>query len=128
MSIKEIDVVFFGTNGMTEDELKMRAEFELKKIFKVENKWNKMPDGITLMDESPEEITSRITGKSCVLNPDAISVYDFIMGWNLQTNYFIKKDSHKTYVECVKWFFKLYPKEAKIILGSIKNFKCQGVN
>lgn len=68
-----------------------------------------LPFSCVIFDDEPQEVENRFGYGSCVLEPDAIAVYDMIMGAELMGNYELM-DLGKD------WFLKYFPKEYMILL------------
>ena len=69
----------------------------------------KLPFKCTIFDEAPQEVKNPFSGDSCMLDPDAIAVYDMITGGNLTGNYEIVRQG-------CDWFREHFPKEYMILL------------
>lgn len=69
----------------------------------------KLPFDCTILDTEPVEVRNRFGGESCMLTPEAVAVYDTIMGAELISD-------HKTMRKGLEWFRKYYPKEYMILL------------
>lgn len=69
----------------------------------------KLPFDCTIMDDEPVEVRNPFSGDSCTLTPEAVAVYDVVMGANLIGDY-------KTVQKGVAWFRKHYPREYMILL------------
>lgn len=69
----------------------------------------KLPFDCTIMDDEPVEVSNPFSGDSCMLTPEAVAVYDVVMGANLIGDY-------KTVQKGVSWFRKHYPREYMILL------------
>lgn len=69
----------------------------------------KLPFDCTIMDDEPVEVRNPFSGDSCTLTPEAVAVYDVVMGANLIGDY-------KTVQKGVSWFRKNYPREYMILL------------
>ena len=59
--------------------------------------------------EEKEMISNPFSGQSCLLEPDAVAVYDTVMGANQFGDY-------KTVRKGLDWFMKYFPKEYMILL------------
>lgn len=69
----------------------------------------KLPFDCTIMDSEPVEVRNPFSGESCMLTPEAVAVYDCVMGANLIEDY-------KTVRKGVAWFRKHYAREYMILL------------
>jgi hypothetical protein len=69
----------------------------------------KLPFDCAILDTEPVEVRNRFGGESCMLTPEAVAVYDTIMGSELIGDY-------KTVRKGLDWFRKHYPKEYMILL------------
>jgi hypothetical protein len=69
----------------------------------------KLPFDCTIMDDEPVEVRNPFSGESCTLTPEAVAVYDVVMGANLIGDY-------KTVQKGVSWFRQHYPREYMILL------------
>lgn len=75
----------------------------------VKKSGRKLPFACTIFDETPEKVTNPFSGEHCMLEPDAIAVYDMISGGNLTGEYEIVRQG-------CNWFRKYFPKEYMILL------------
>lgn len=69
----------------------------------------KLPFDCTIMDDEPVEVRNPFSGDSCTLTPEAVAVYDVVMGANMIGDY-------KTVQKGVSWFRQHYPREYMILL------------
>ena len=69
----------------------------------------KLPFECMILDAEPVRITNPFSGESCMLEPDAVAVYDCIMGANMTGNYKIVEKG------CA-WFIKHFPAEYMTLL------------
>ena len=69
----------------------------------------KLPFECMILDSEPVEIRNPFSGQSCILEPDAVAVYDCIMSGNLTGNY-------KRVEKGCNWFRKYFPAEYMILL------------
>jgi hypothetical protein len=69
----------------------------------------KLPFDCTIMDSEPVEVRNPFSGDSCMLTPEAVAVYDVVMGANLIGDY-------KTVRKGLDWFRKHYASEYMILL------------
>ena len=75
---------------------------------KINKKMNVFKVQLKIGTES-EVVTNQFTGKSVTLEPDAVAVYDLIMGSQLINNYKLTRIG-------LDWFIKHYPKEYMVLL------------
>jgi hypothetical protein len=68
-----------------------------------------LPFDCTIMDSEPVEVRNPFSGDSCMLTPEAVAVYDVVMGANLIGDY-------KTVRKGIDWFRKHYAREYMILL------------
>lgn len=68
-----------------------------------------LPFECVILDKGPKRITNPFSGASCMLEPEAIAVYDTIKGAELTGNYDIMQQG-------LTWFRTHYPKEYMILL------------
>ena len=83
---------------------------EVKKL--IQDEWKQkreLPFECKILDEEPVEVHNHLSGRSCMLEPDAIAVYDSIKGAELLKEYEIVRQG-------VTWFRKHFPKEYMILL------------
>ena len=73
------------------------------------NKKMKVFKGQLKIGTESEVVTNQFTGKSVTLEPDAVAVYDLIMGSQLINNYKLTRIG-------LDWFIKHYPKEYMVLL------------
>ena len=69
----------------------------------------KLPFDCIIYDAEPVRITNPFSGESCMLEPDAVAVYDVIMGGNMMGNYDLVAKG------CA-WFRKHFPAEYMTLL------------
>jgi hypothetical protein len=69
----------------------------------------KLPFDCVILDTEPVEVRNRFSGDSCMLTPEAVAVYDTIMGSEFIGDY-------KKVRKGLDWFRKHYPKEYMILL------------
>lgn len=69
----------------------------------------KLPFDCTIYDTESQEVFNRFGGGSCMLTPEAVAVYDTIMGAELLSQY-------STMRQGLDWFRKYYPNEYMILL------------
>ena len=69
----------------------------------------KLPFDCVILDTEPVKVSNSFSGESCMLEPDAVAVYDCIMGGNMTGNYSIVEKG-------CDWFLKHFPQEYMILL------------
>lgn len=69
----------------------------------------KLPFDCRILDSEPVSVTNPFSGDSCMLTPEAVAVYDVIMGAQIFNDY-------KTIRKGIDWFRKHYPKEYMVLL------------
>ncbi len=69
----------------------------------------KLPFDCMVFDKEPVEVKNPFSGQSCMLQPDAVAVYDCIAGANMMGDY-------KTVRKGLDWFRKHFPQEYMILL------------
>lgn len=69
----------------------------------------KLPFDCMVFDKEPVEVKNPFSGQSCILEPDAVAVYDCISGANMMGDY-------KTVRAGLNWFRKYFPNEYMILL------------
>ena len=62
-----------------------------------------------IVGTEPEVVTNPFSGESCTLEPDAVAVYDCIMGAQYVNDY-------KTIRKGLDWFRKFFPSEYMTLL------------
>jgi hypothetical protein len=71
----------------------------------------KMPlDELQVFDTESKVITSPVNGNSVELTPEAIAVYDFILGTEMLGSMIEER------IKCIDWFRECYPKEYMLLL------------
>ena len=78
-------------------------------LIKVDIMKRKLPFECMILDSEPVEVRNPFSGQSCKLEPDAVAVYDSIMGGNMTGNYKIVQKG-------CDWFRKYFPEEYMILL------------
>ena len=68
-----------------------------------------LPFECTIYDEEAQKITNPFSGESCMVEPDAVAVYDMISGGNLTGNYELVRQG-------CDWFRRYFPKQYMILL------------
>ena len=69
----------------------------------------KMPFDCMILDEEPVEVTNPFSGESCMLTPEAVAVYDSMMGAEMIGDY-------KMLRKGLDWFRQYFPKEYMVLL------------
>lgn len=69
----------------------------------------KLPFECMILDKEPQLVANRFSGESVMLPPDAIAVYDSIMGAEMFGDY-------KTVRKGLDWFRKHFPSEYMVLL------------
>lgn len=69
----------------------------------------KLPFECLILDSEAVEVRNPFSGQSCKLEPDAVAVYDVIMGASMTGNY-------QTVQKGLNWFRKHFPQEYMILL------------
>ena len=69
----------------------------------------KLPFECMILDSEPVEVQNPFSGESCILEPDAVAVYDSIMGAQYTGNY-------KIIQKGCNWFRKHFPAEYMVLL------------
>lgn len=69
----------------------------------------KLPFDCVIMDKEPVRVTNEFSGESCMLEPDAVDVYDTLKGAERLKDF-------KTLEKGINWFIKYFPKEYMILL------------
>ena len=69
----------------------------------------KLPFNCMLLDSKPVKVTNPFSGQSCMLEPDAVAVYDVTIGANMIGDY-------ETVQKGINWFIQHFPEEYMILL------------
>ena len=69
----------------------------------------KLPFDCVVFAGQPEEVANPFTGDSCILEPDAVAVYDCIMGAQMVGDYSMLRKG-------LDWFRRHFPREYMILL------------
>ena len=69
----------------------------------------KLPFDCMILDSEPVEVTNPFSGESCMLEPDAVAVYDTLKGAEMFGRYDLVEKG------CA-WFRKYFPNEYMILL------------
>jgi len=69
----------------------------------------KLPFDCTVYDKEPVKVTNRFSGEPCMLTPEAVAVYDTIIGAEMLGRY-------DTVRQGLDWFREHFPNEYYILL------------
>lgn len=69
----------------------------------------KLPFECMILDAEPVSVANRFSGESVMLEPDAVAVYDSIMGAEMVGDY-------KRVRKGLDWFRKYFPEEYMVLL------------
>ena len=69
----------------------------------------KLPFDCMILDAEPVEVQNPFSGETCMLEPDAVAVYDVMMGAERFGDY-------KTVRKGLDWFRKYFPAEYMVLL------------
>lgn len=69
----------------------------------------KLPFDCMVIDKEPVRVANRVSGESVLLQPDAVAVYDSIMGAEMIGDY-------KRVQKGLDWFRRYFPKEYMVLL------------
>jgi hypothetical protein len=69
----------------------------------------KLPFDCMILDDCQVKVTNPFSGESCMLEPDAVAVYDCIMGGNMTGDYNLVRKG-------LDWFIKYFPEEYMVLL------------
>ena len=69
----------------------------------------KLPFDCEILDAEPVEVANPYSGEKCMLEPDAVAVYDTIKGAEITGNYDIVRKG-------LNWFMKHFPNEYMVLL------------
>ena len=69
----------------------------------------KLPFDCKVIDTEPQKVSNRFGGGSCTLTPEAVAVYDTIIGAEQLHDY-------GTVRKGLDWFMKHYPSEYMVLL------------
>ena len=72
-------------------------------------KERKLPFECVILDSKPVEVKNPYSGESCILEPDAVAVYDCIKGAEMVGNYDIVRKG-------LDWFRKNNPEAYMVLL------------
>lgn len=65
--------------------------------------------GIAVLDKEPVEIQNPFSGETCMLDPEAVAVYDYLKGCELMGDYAMLR-------KCLDWFMETHPDEYMTLL------------
>ena len=68
-----------------------------------------LPFECKIYDKEPVEVHNQLSGRSCMLEPDAVAVFDSIKGAEITHQYDMVNQG-------LAWFRKYFPKEYMILL------------
>lgn len=69
----------------------------------------KLPFPCNILDTEPQRVANRFSGESCMLPPDAVAVYDTIIGAEMMGDY-------STVRKGLSWFQRFFPSEYMTLL------------
>jgi len=69
----------------------------------------KLPFDCMVLDKEPVRVANRFSGESVLLQPDAVAVYDSIMGAEMVGDY-------KRVQKGLDWFRRYFPEEYMVLL------------
>ena len=69
----------------------------------------KLPFDCMVLDKEPVRVANRFSGESVLLQPDAVAVYDSIMGAEMIGDY-------KRVQKGLDWFRRYFPEEYMVLL------------
>lgn len=69
----------------------------------------KLPFDCMVIDKEPVRVSNRFSGESVLLQPDAVAVYDSIMGAEMIGDY-------KRVQKGLDWFRRYFPEEYMVLL------------
>jgi hypothetical protein len=69
----------------------------------------KLPFECVILDDEPVEVRNRFSGEAIMLEPDAVAVYDTIIGAEMVENY-------PTMRKGIDWFIKHFPEAYQVLL------------
>lgn len=69
----------------------------------------KLPFDCMILDKEPQVVANRLSGEKAILTPEAVAVYDCIIGAEMIGNY-------KMVQQGCSWFRQNFPKEYMILL------------
>ena len=69
-------------------------------------------DDMPIFDSESKVVTSPVNGNSVELTPQAIAVYDFILGTEMFGSQYMIEER----IKCIDWFREYYPKEYMVLL------------
>lgn len=68
-----------------------------------------LPFECAILDTEPVSVENPYSGETCMLEPDAVAVYDVIKGAEMMRN-------HQLVQKGLNWFRKYFPKEYMVLL------------
>jgi len=86
-----------------------KAEMDLESRTQSGHPDRPLPFDCSIWDTEPVEVNNKFGYGSCVLEPDAVAVYDCIQGAEMTGNYEMMEQG-------LAWFRKHFPKEYMILL------------
>lgn len=69
----------------------------------------KLPFECLILDDAPVKVTNPFSGESCMLTPEAVAVYDVIMGAQMVGNWTAVRKG-------LDWFIEHFPAEYMTLL------------
>ena len=69
----------------------------------------KLPFDCAVLDKEPVEVANRFSGEKVTLTPEAVAVYDTIMGAEMVEDYKLVRKG-------LDWFRKYFPSEYMVLL------------
>ena len=75
----------------------------------MDNETRKLPFDCKILDKEPKEVVNPYSGETCMLEPDAIAVYDTIKGAELFERYDLVRKG-------LDWFIDNEPKAYMVLL------------
>jgi len=75
----------------------------------MDNETRKLPFDCKILDKEPKEVANPYSGETCMLEPDAIAVYDTIKGAELFEQYDLVRKG-------LDWFIDNEPKAYMVLL------------
>ena len=107
----KIKIIIDLPNKKLEDEFinKMKELDDDKNYVYKEYNGRKMPFEASIWDVEPQEVENPFTGDKCMLEPDAVAVYDCVKGAEML-------GQHDMVRKGITWFREHFPKEYRILL------------
>jgi|TARA_A200000159_G_C7022873_1_gene214644 hypothetical protein len=75
-----------------------------------------LPFKVNVLDKEPKEITNPFSGEKYTLEPDAVAVYDVIIGEQLTEAYGFGKPNWENVRKGLDWFAEYEPKAYMVLL------------